>query len=243
LHGPCRSDEFFCCSGWVRSAIYGLDLDLENFPLNIKFFNLFPFGSKKSLGVSLKAGRPLIYCRSKVCSCQGPSLPCRQLAWIPLDGLQELGYQTLPATQKDDDYLQLGAILRESNYLNWNNSQYFNGIYAGRIKDTLHMNMQGRLGPCGNFMWFVCGEVIVRGVHRLFTKHVVFEALKINSNFCEIWIQKFNRVTSSETWIPCRQSALKKKPVKRRIIQNFSFEILSTEKSAGLFIFFRRRCS
>jgi len=37
----------FCGSGRVGSAIYGLGLNLENFCQNIKFFNFFPFGSKK----------------------------------------------------------------------------------------------------------------------------------------------------------------------------------------------------
>jgi len=31
----------------VRSAIYGLGLNLENFPWKHQFFNFFPFGSKK----------------------------------------------------------------------------------------------------------------------------------------------------------------------------------------------------
>jgi len=39
----------FCGSGWVRSANYGLGLNLEKFPYkNVKFFNFFPFGSKKT---------------------------------------------------------------------------------------------------------------------------------------------------------------------------------------------------
>jgi len=41
---------------WIGSAIYGLGLDLENFPLK----------SQKEPGS--KAGRPLIYCGSKVSS-------------------------------------------------------------------------------------------------------------------------------------------------------------------------------
>jgi len=31
----------------VGSAIYGLGLNLENFPKNVNFFNFFCFGSKK----------------------------------------------------------------------------------------------------------------------------------------------------------------------------------------------------
>jgi len=53
----------FSSSGWVRSAIYslGLDMDLENFSKNINFF---PSGQKVPRS---KVGQPLIYCRSKVC--------------------------------------------------------------------------------------------------------------------------------------------------------------------------------
>jgi len=36
-------------------------------PKNIKFFNFFPIGSKKSLWVRSKAGRPFIYCGLKAC--------------------------------------------------------------------------------------------------------------------------------------------------------------------------------
>jgi len=66
------SGQFFCGLGWV--AIYGLGLNLENFPLKMSnlstFFhlcqkNLFESGRKVP---GSKAGRPLIYCRSKVSS-------------------------------------------------------------------------------------------------------------------------------------------------------------------------------
>jgi len=33
--------------GWVGSAIYGLDLNLENFPKKHQIFKFFAFGSKK----------------------------------------------------------------------------------------------------------------------------------------------------------------------------------------------------
>jgi len=51
--------------------IYGLGL--ENFPLKFQTFQFFPSGQKKSPWVwskstQVKAGRPLIYCGSKVCS-------------------------------------------------------------------------------------------------------------------------------------------------------------------------------
>jgi len=45
-------------------------------PQNTKFFNFFPFGSKKiSSGRVKKTGQPLIYCGSKVCSGQARAHP------------------------------------------------------------------------------------------------------------------------------------------------------------------------
>jgi len=47
------------------------------YPKNVKFFNFLPFGSGRKVPRS-EAGRPLIYCRSKVSSGRvgsGPSLP------------------------------------------------------------------------------------------------------------------------------------------------------------------------
>jgi len=44
---PSRVESIFCGSGWVGSDIYGLGLDLEIFPKNVKFFNFLLFGSKK----------------------------------------------------------------------------------------------------------------------------------------------------------------------------------------------------
>jgi len=75
-----RVGSIFCSSGRVRSGqpfmvwvwIWKI------FPKYVKFFNFFPFGSKKSLRKvpRSEAGRPLIYCGSisKLGSAQGPSL-------------------------------------------------------------------------------------------------------------------------------------------------------------------------
>jgi len=58
----------------VGSAIYGLGLNLENFPQKYQIFHIFPLRVKKNLFGSdqkepgSKAGRPLIYCGSKVSS-------------------------------------------------------------------------------------------------------------------------------------------------------------------------------
>jgi len=70
-----RVRSIFCGSGQAGSAIYGLGLNLKFFSLRVKK-NLFGSGQKVP---GSKAGRPLIYCRSKVCSGrvgsgQGPSL-------------------------------------------------------------------------------------------------------------------------------------------------------------------------
>jgi len=60
--------------GRVGSAIYGLGLNLENFPLKLQIFQFFSLRIKKNLFrlaqkvPGLKAGRPFIYCRSKVSS-------------------------------------------------------------------------------------------------------------------------------------------------------------------------------
>jgi len=57
-------------------------------PKNLKYFNFFPLRVKKNLlGLGEKvpvsnAGRPLIYCGSKVSSGQGPSLPSSEEAFI-----------------------------------------------------------------------------------------------------------------------------------------------------------------
>jgi len=37
-------------SGWVSSTIYGLGLDLENFPLKRQIFQFFPLRNKKYPG-------------------------------------------------------------------------------------------------------------------------------------------------------------------------------------------------
>jgi len=60
----------FCCLGQVGSAIFGLGMDLENFPQKCQIFQFFALRLKKmSLGqVEKYPGWPLIYCWSKVCS-------------------------------------------------------------------------------------------------------------------------------------------------------------------------------
>jgi len=66
------SGQFFVAQ--VMSAIYGLGLNLENFPLKMSNFSIFFHSSQKNLfGLGQKvpgskAGWPLIYCRSKVSS-------------------------------------------------------------------------------------------------------------------------------------------------------------------------------
>jgi len=40
----------FCGLGLVRSAIYGLGLNLENSPKRVKIFNFFPSGQKNLFG-------------------------------------------------------------------------------------------------------------------------------------------------------------------------------------------------
>jgi len=57
----------------VESAIYGLGWIWKISPKNAKLFNFFPLYKKNLFGLGqkvpgLKAGWPLIYCRSKVCS-------------------------------------------------------------------------------------------------------------------------------------------------------------------------------
>jgi len=69
-------------SGQVGSAIYGLGLNLENFLYkNIKFFNFFLFGLKKSPRVGSKhtqvkggSASYLLRVKSMLGSGQGPSL-------------------------------------------------------------------------------------------------------------------------------------------------------------------------
>jgi len=65
-----RVGSIFCSFWLVRSAIYWA---WKIFPKNIKFINFFPSDQKKSCRVSYevsgtKAGQPLIYRGSKVCS-------------------------------------------------------------------------------------------------------------------------------------------------------------------------------
>jgi len=47
--------QFF--AAWVRSAIYSLSLNLENFPKKCQIFQFFLFGSKKYLRVRSKSSR------------------------------------------------------------------------------------------------------------------------------------------------------------------------------------------
>jgi len=71
----------FVDPGRVGSAIYGLGLDLENFPLKMSNFSIFTLRVKKNLfraGQKVPgsmAGQPLIYCGSKVCSGRVGSRP------------------------------------------------------------------------------------------------------------------------------------------------------------------------
>jgi len=62
-------------------------------PKNVKFFNIFPFGSKKiSSGQKVpgsKAGRPLIYCGSKVSSGRVESEPISTPAQINTKGKKD----------------------------------------------------------------------------------------------------------------------------------------------------------
>jgi len=67
------SESKFFDTSRVGSAIFGLDLALDNFPLKSQISQFLPLGSKKSHRVGSKVprsklGRPLVYCRSKVCS-------------------------------------------------------------------------------------------------------------------------------------------------------------------------------
>jgi len=48
----------FCCSGWIRSAIFGFGMALENFPLKSQIFQFFaPSGHKKSCWVKKYLGQ------------------------------------------------------------------------------------------------------------------------------------------------------------------------------------------
>jgi len=49
------SGQFFCCSGWVGSAIFGLGFGLENFPPKSQILQFFPFGEKKLPQVGSKS--------------------------------------------------------------------------------------------------------------------------------------------------------------------------------------------
>jgi len=81
-----RPDQFFVLRlDRVGPVIYGLGLNLENFPLKTSNFSIFfPLDKKNIFGLGhkvagSKGGRPLIYCGSKVSSGpvrsgQGPSL-------------------------------------------------------------------------------------------------------------------------------------------------------------------------
>jgi len=72
---------------FYRVVVMGLvshlwfEFEFEKFVLKMSIFafrvkkNLFEFGQKVP---GSEAGRPLIYCGSKVSSGQGPSLSCRQ---------------------------------------------------------------------------------------------------------------------------------------------------------------------
>jgi len=84
--------------GRVESAIHGLGLNLENFPLKYQIFQFFSLRIKKNIFGSgqevpgSKAGQPLIYCHSKVSSGQvwsgqGPSLLWSQAQMISSAGL------------------------------------------------------------------------------------------------------------------------------------------------------------
>jgi len=66
----------FCCSDQVESAIFGLGLALENFPLESQVFQFFALWIKKSHWVGSKLGGPLILLlvKSMLGSGQGLSL-------------------------------------------------------------------------------------------------------------------------------------------------------------------------
>jgi len=72
MFDPGQVGSIFCGSSQVGSAIYGLGLNLENFPYKCQIFQFFSFRVKKNLFGSgqkvpgSKAGWTLIYCGSKV---------------------------------------------------------------------------------------------------------------------------------------------------------------------------------
>jgi len=92
----------------VRSDIYGLGLNFENFPLKCQIFQFFSLRVKKNcfrLGRKVpgsKLGRPLIYCGSKVSSGQGPSLVCSKCSRMVTTSLGEAYTKTLA---KPEDYV------------------------------------------------------------------------------------------------------------------------------------------
>jgi len=101
----------FCCSGWVRSAIFGLGLEI--FPLNIPNFQYLPIGSKKDLiGLGQKVpgsktGQPLIYCSGRVGT--GPISRC---AWSELE-LSAWGVEKPPNLSLRPNFSSLALKLWE----------------------------------------------------------------------------------------------------------------------------------
>jgi len=84
-------------SGRVLSAIFGLGMDLENFPLKRQIFQFLALQVKQNfIGLGRKVpgsepGRPLIYCRSKVCLGQVGSGRVR--AHLLLKGVGQKGHE------------------------------------------------------------------------------------------------------------------------------------------------------
>jgi len=76
-------------SGQVSHLWFGLEI----FPLKIPNFSMFlPLGQKNLIGSGQKVpgsktGQPLIYCGSKVCSGQGPSLMAKLLYYHIISGI------------------------------------------------------------------------------------------------------------------------------------------------------------
>jgi len=79
-YDPDRVGWIFCCSGLVRSAIFGLGFVLENFPYKSQFVHFFLIGSGQKVPGS-KMDQPLIYCGSKVCPARVRSGPI-SICWV-----------------------------------------------------------------------------------------------------------------------------------------------------------------
>jgi len=140
-------------------------------PKNVKNFNFFPFGSKKSLWIRSKstrskAGQPLIYCRSKVSlSRVRAHLYCLILFILLIlqsnlnVGVKQISHLVLLF------YISLLVMGLGQNFLTWVGSGWVDSLWLGSGQPFMVWDCIWKISP-KFFNFFALGQKILFGSGR-----------------------------------------------------------------------------